>query len=150
MNFSEQITALRERGGLTQAELADKLMVTRQAVSRWERGETLPSIDTLKLLSQTFQISINTLLGEPVCQSCGMPLSDPDTISRDADGTANTHYCKWCYEDGHYLNECSMEDMINICAPHMVSPGFSEEQARAWLLNLLPTLDRWKQPQTTQ
>lgn len=68
---------LRTKNGLSQDELAQKLFVTRQAVSRWENGETVPNTETLKLLSRFFDVSINTLLGSPqklVCQCCGMPL----------------------------------------------------------------------------
>ena len=69
---------LREKNNLTQEQLAERVQVTRQAVSRWETGETQPNTDTLKLLSQVFDVSINTLLGSPrqlVCQCCGMPLN---------------------------------------------------------------------------
>ena len=62
---------LREKNNLTQEQLAERVQVTRQAVSRWETGETQPNTDTLKLLSQVFDVSINTLLGSPrqlVCQ----------------------------------------------------------------------------------
>ena len=65
---------LREKNNLTQEQLAERVQVTRQAVSRWETGETQPNTDTLKLLSQVFDVSINTLLGSPrqlVCQCCG-------------------------------------------------------------------------------
>ena len=51
--------------------MAQRLLVTRQAVSRWETGETLPNTETLKLLSREFGLSINTLLGSPrqlICQ----------------------------------------------------------------------------------
>ena len=68
---------LREKNNLTQEQLAERVQVTRQAVSRWETGETQPNTDTLKLLSRVFDVSINTLLGSPrqlVCQCCGMPL----------------------------------------------------------------------------
>lgn len=54
---------LRKTHGLTQEEMAGKLLVTRQAVSRWENGETLPSIDTLKIISDTFNMPLATLLG---------------------------------------------------------------------------------------
>ena len=67
---------LREKNNLTQEQLAERVQVTRQAVSRWETGETQPNTDTLKLLSRVFDVSINTLLGSPrqlVCQCCGMP-----------------------------------------------------------------------------
>ena len=54
---------LRTKKGLSQDELAEKVYVTRQAVSRWENGETIPNKETLKLLSGFFDVSINTLLG---------------------------------------------------------------------------------------
>ena len=98
------IYKLRTEKGLSQEELATKVFVTRQAVSRWETGETIPNVDTLKLLSKLFDVSINTLLGSPrelVCQCCGMPLEDC-TTSREIDGNFNEEYCKWCYADGEY------------------------------------------------
>lgn len=79
MNTKDIILKLRTEAGLSQDELADKLFVTRQAVSRRENGETVPNIETLKLLSKLFNVSINTLLGSPrklICQCCGMPLED--------------------------------------------------------------------------
>ena len=59
------ILELHKKRGLSQDELATKVMVTRQAVSRWENGETIPNMETLKLLSKEFNVSINKLLGEP-------------------------------------------------------------------------------------
>lgn len=52
------IRELRTKKGLSQDELAEKVFVTRQAVSRWENGETTPNIETLKLLSKLFDVSI--------------------------------------------------------------------------------------------
>ena len=77
METKNIILKLRMQKGLSQDELAEKIMVTRQAVSRWENGETVPNTETLKLLSREFDVSINTLLGEPrklICQCCGMPM----------------------------------------------------------------------------
>ena len=104
METKDIIYELRTKKGLSQEELAEKVFVTRQAVSRWETGETIPNIDTLKLLSQLFDVSINTLLGSPrelVCKCCGMPLEDC-TTSRETDGNFNEEYCKWCYSGGEY------------------------------------------------
>ena len=104
METKDIILELRTKQGLSQEALAEKVFVTRQAVSRWETGETIPNIDTLKLLSKLFDVSINTLLGSPrelVCQCCGMPLEDC-TTSRETDGNFNEEYCKWCYADGEY------------------------------------------------
>ncbi len=145
MNTKEVIHELRTRNGLSQDELAEKIFVTRQAVSRWENGETVPNTDTLKLLSGLFGVSINTLLGSPrhlVCQCCGMPLED-EMISRNKDGSFNEDYCKWCYADGTYTYS-NMDDLIDVCIPHMAGEGFTEEQARKYMKDMLPKLDYWK------
>ena len=63
MESKDVLVKLREQRGLSQQELADQLHVTRQAVSRWERGETTPNPETLKQLSALLHVSINTLLG---------------------------------------------------------------------------------------
>ena len=145
METKDVIFDLRTKNGLSQDELAEKVFVTRQAVSRWENGETVPNTDTLKLLSKLFDVSINTLLGEPrrlVCQCCGMPLEDA-LISREKDGTLNEEYCKWCYADGTYTYS-DMDDLIDVCVKHMVGENFTEEQARAYMKEILPKLDYWK------
>ena len=145
MNTKDVIRELRTRNGFSQDELAEKVFVTRQAVSRWENGDSVPNTETLKLLSRLFNVSINTLLGEPrrlICQCCGMPLDD-SVIGREKDGTMNEDYCKWCYADGNYTYS-DMDDRISVCVPHMVNEQFSEEQARAYLKQLLPKLNYWK------
>ena len=65
MSTKDVIYELRTKNHLSQDELAEKVFVTRQAVSRWETGETVPNTETLKLLSKLFNVSINTLLGSP-------------------------------------------------------------------------------------
>ena len=145
MNTKDVLLELRTKSGLSQDELAEKVFVTRQAVSRWETGETVPNTETLKLLSKLYNVSINTLLGEPrklVCQCCGMPLED-EIISKNEDGSLNEDYCKWCYADGTYTYS-DMDDLIKVCIPHMQQQGFTEEQARSYMKQMLPTLDYWK------
>ena len=145
MDTKDVIFQLRTKNGLSQDELAEKLFVTRQAVSRWENGETVPNTDTLKSLSKLFGVSINTLLGAPrqlFCQCCGMPLED-SIISRDKDGTPNEEYCKWCYADGTYTYS-DMDELIEVCIPHMVKEGFTEDRAREFMKQKLPELDYWK------
>ena len=65
MDAKDVILELRTKKGMSQEDLAKKVFVTRQAVSRWEAGETIPNTETLKLLSKLFDVSINTLLGSP-------------------------------------------------------------------------------------
>ena len=136
---------LRTKNGLSQDELAEKVFVTRQAVSRWENGETVPNTETLKQLSKLYNVSINTLLGLPhnlICQCCGMPLED-EIMGRNEDGSINEDYCKWCYADGTYTYS-NLDDLIEVCIPHMVNADFTEEQAREYLKMTLPNLDYWK------
>ena len=145
MNTKEVLYELRTKNGLSQDDLAEKVFVTRQAVSRWENGETVPNTETLKQLSKLFNVSINTLLGSPnqlICQCCGMPLDDA-IIGKNKDGTLNEDYCQWCYADGTYTYS-NMDDLIDVCVGHMVNENFSEEQARIYLKQTLPKLDYWK------
>lgn len=146
METKDIILELRTKKGLSQAELAEKLLVTRQAVSRWENGETIPNTETLKLLSKEFDVSINTLLGTPVqliCQCCGMPLED-STISKEPDGEFNESYCKWCYTDGEFKYS-SMEELIDFCVEHMSNENWPPEQVRAHMLAVVPQLKHWNQ-----
>lgn len=145
METKEVLRTLRMRNGLSQDELAEKLFVTRQAVSRWENGETTPNVETLKLLSRFFDVSINTLLGTPrqlICQCCGMPLED-STLSREPDGSLNEEYCKWCYADGAFKYS-SKEELIDLGVTHMASEQWPAEQVRAHMEAVVPQLSHWK------
>ena len=145
MNTKDIILELRTKKALSQEELAEKIFVTRQAVSRWENGETVPNTETLKLLSQLFDVSINTLLGSPrklICQCCGMPLED-SSMSREPDGQFNEEYCKWCYSDGKFAYS-SVEELTDFLVGHMSNDQFTPEQAREYFSTMLPTLNHWK------
>ena len=145
METKDVIYELRTKNGLSQDELAEKVFVTRQAVSRWETGDTVPGTETLKLLSKLFDVSINTLLGAPrqlICQCCGMPLDD-STISKETDGSFNEEYCKWCYTDGEF-KYTSVEQLIDFCVEHMSSESWPPEQVRAHMEAVVPNLNHWK------
>ncbi len=145
MNTKDVLFELRTKKGLSQEALAEKIFVTRQAVSRWETGETIPNTETLKLLSSFFDVSINTLLGSPrklVCQCCGMPLDD-SSISKEPSGEFNEEYCKWCYADGKYVYQ-NLDELIDFLVEHMSNDSWSPEQARAYFEEQLPKLNHWK------
>lgn len=145
MKTKDVLFELRTKKGLTQEELAEKLFVTRQAVSRWENGETEPNVETLKLLSKFFDVSINTLLGSPrnlVCQCCGMPLED-GIISKEQSGELNEDYCKWCY-DGGTFTYTDPKQLVDFCVEHFASPEWPAEQVRAHMEAMLPNLKHWK------
>ena len=146
MATKDVILSLRTKNGLSQDELAEKVFVTRQAVSRWENGETVPNPDTLKLLSALFDVSINTLLGAPrtlICQCCGMPLED-SLLSREPDGSFNEDYCKWCYADGQFAYQ-DLQTLTDFLVEHMSNENWSAEQARAYFEAQLPQLQHWRE-----
>ena len=148
MEACEVLKTLREKKGLTQEQLAQKVLVTRQAVSRWETGETQPNPDTRELLSNVFDVSINTLLGSPrtlYCQCCGMPLTEDSMISREPDGSFNEEYCTWCYSGGTfvYTDKGALLDFLLAHAPN--PDNQPEPQRRALYDGYLSQLKHWKQ-----
>lgn len=64
MSLPEKLLFLRKQNGLTQMDLAEKLNVSRQAISRWEVGTAAPSTDNLKELSNLYDVSVDYLLGD--------------------------------------------------------------------------------------
>ena len=77
-----------------------------------------------------------------LCQSCAMPMTD-EVLGTNADGTKNEDYCHYCYKDGAFTTDETMEQMIETCVPFMVKAGMSEKVARAQMNELLPQLKRW-------
>ena len=114
METKDAILTLRKDLGLSQDAFAQKLFVTRQAVSRWETGETVPSTDILKQIAKTFQVSADQLLGYPagVCQSCGMPLDQEELHGTEADGSKSASFCTYCYQHGAYTYPTTLEGMV--------------------------------------
>ena len=148
MATKDVLAQLRKEAGMTQEELARKVFVTRQAVSRWETGETTPGIDMTKLLASVLNVPVTHLLDlpqEPSCQCCGTPFSVPHMErGADSDGTENPAYCKWCYDKGAFAYE-TMDDVIETSAPYLVeATGISLDEAVSFMGALLPTLDHWR------
>lgn len=108
-------------------------------------GETLPNTETLKLLSNVFNVSINTLLGSPIkliCQCCGMPLDD-SIISKEPNGEFNEEYCKWCYNEGEFTYH-NIDELIDFCVEHMYIENYTKKQVREYMKDMLPKLNYWK------
>ena len=146
METKDVIVDLRKKNNMTQSQLADKVFVTRQAISRWETGETVPNIEALKQLSKVLDVSINTLLGSPrklICQCCGMEMDD-SILSKEKDGLINEEYCQWCYKDGNFTYK-DKEELIQFCQEHFSSPEWPKDKVKAYFAALLPTLDHWKE-----
>lgn len=153
MNTNKRIIQIRKEHHLSQEEFAQQLHVTRQAVSRWETGETTPNIETLKQLSDLYHISIDELLdhSSPICQSCGMTLSDDNDKGSEADGSISEEYCAHCYQHGDFTKELTMEEMINENLQDLnvwnqeQGVELNEDEARNELQAFLPSLKRWQE-----
>ena len=80
------------------------------------------------------------------CQSCGMPLGPGAQLGSEADGSASPDYCSYCYKEGKFAGEMTMEEMIDFCAPMMAqaNPGMTQDQAKAQMRQFFPMLKRWR------
>jgi hypothetical protein len=79
------------------------------------------------------------------CQSCGMPMNSKEVLSTNSDGTNNTDYCTYCYQNGSFTSpNVTMEEEIEICVPFMTKAGMPESDAREVLQETFPNLKRWK------
>ena len=80
------------------------------------------------------------------CQSCRMPLS-PSICGTEADGSPSQLYCTYCYQNGTFTENCTMEEMIARRAPLFANSNLDMtiEQATALLQEVFPHLTRWKQ-----
>jgi transcriptional regulator with XRE-family HTH domain len=152
MALQEVIVEIRERNGLSQEDMAKKLFVTRQAVSRWENGETSPTVETLKAISEAFDVDAATLLGlaeTPICQSCAMPIQSFDDFGTNVDDTVTTEYCAHCYKDGAFTHNRTVEEMVESNLRFLDEfnaqngTAYSEDEARTILKMHLLTLKRW-------
>ena len=84
---------------------------------------------------------------ERYCQSCAMPMGNTDEMyGTNADGSKSTDYCQYCYVNGAFTSNATMDEMIEICVPHMASAnsGMSEDDARKMMRKFFPTLKRWQ------
>ena len=68
MRLEEKLTVLRKESGYTQLDLAEKVRVSRQAISKWETGRALPSAENLKYLSELFGVSVDYLLNDDMTE----------------------------------------------------------------------------------
>ena len=79
-----------------------------------------------------------------ICQSCGMPMQE-NQYGTEKDGSVNDTFC-YCYKDGEFARQCSMEEMADFCAPFEVEGGRAKtlEEAKTMLMSYFSTLKRWQ------
>lgn len=80
------------------------------------------------------------------CQSCAMPMEGNDIKGINKDGSKNDDYCVYCYKDGEFTADVTMEEMIDFCVPMMVehNKDITKEDARKMMNEFFPNLKRWK------
>lgn len=86
MKFYEKLIILRKKALLSQEELAEKLDVTRQTISKWELGQSKPDIDKLQMMSKLFEVDVNTLINEDISlEDKGETKEDKNNKKEDGD-----------------------------------------------------------------
>lgn len=92
-------------------------------------------------------MEIEIYVGIPdFCQSCGMPMQKEEDYGTETDGSRSEDYCVYCYKDGKFLADCTMEQMVDFCLKIGEDAGRypDREQAKQQMLTYFPTLKRWK------
>lgn len=85
-----------------------------------------------------------------LCQSCGMPLIDAKDLGTNQNGSKNEEYCIYCFKDGRFTQDCTMEEQIEHCAQFVAEfnkdagTNFTKEEAIAEMKLFFPQLKRWK------
>ncbi|MBQ6167421.1 MAG: zinc ribbon domain-containing protein [Muribaculaceae bacterium] len=84
------------------------------------------------------------------CQSCGMPLTSADDCGTNTDGSTNYDYCKYCYQDGKFLQDCTMDEMIEHCAQFIdevnkqMPKPMTRDEYKQMMQGFFPMLKRWR------
>ncbi|MDE7248583.1 MAG: helix-turn-helix domain-containing protein [Lachnospiraceae bacterium] len=120
MNFAEKILSLRTEYGYSQETLAEKLNVSRQAVSKWESGETLPETDKLIALSNFFGVSTDYLL--------------KDNIQRDSHDSLDRVILK-------FLGSAKDMDHISEELIEIMRDGIIDDEEKIKMESIIETLD---------
>lgn len=84
------------------------------------------------------------------CQSCSMPMQSAEQFGTNQDGSASQDYCYYCYKEGVFVQDCTMEGMIEHCVQFLdefngaCDTQYTKEEAIAEMKKHFPTLKRWK------
>ena len=84
------------------------------------------------------------------CQSCGMPMETPEMYGTNADSSKNEDYCTYCFKDGKFTQDVSMDEMIEVCIKYLdefnkdSEKKVTADEARTMMKEYFPSLKRWK------
>ena len=81
---------------------------------------------------------------EKICQSCAMPIDDESLLGTNKDGSLNSEYCKYCYKDGEFIDNVTMEEYIDMCSKFGEQAGMTNEEMKEYCSKVFPTLKRWQ------
>lgn len=81
---------------------------------------------------------------DKICQSCGMPIISAEQLGTDKDGSINEDYCRYCYKNGDFIDNVSMEEYIEMCSKYGEQAGMTNKEMKEFCTKLFPTLKRWK------
>ena len=103
--------------------------------------ERYPDPNNPNLVELYFPIAAGML----ICQCCAMPMTTTAEFGTEADGSPNRDYCTYCYQNGSFGEEKTMEEVIEICIPFSLEAGLYKdaESARKAMMQYFPTLKRW-------
>ena len=87
---------------------------------------------------------IKIFMEQKICQSCWMPLENSEQFGTNADWSVNKDYCIYCYKDGKFIDNVSMEEYIDMCSQYWAQAGMTNKQMKEYCTKLFPTLKRWK------
>lgn len=87
---------------------------------------------------------------DQICQSCGMDMVKKEDFGTNADGMVNQEYCCYCFQNGKFSQDCTMEEMVENNLAYLdeynreCGTAFGKEEARKQMMDYFPTLKRWK------
>ena len=115
-------------------------------------ADTMP--DAFEAYESTFPKKEKTLRKGQLpqfCQSCGMPLTSIEDCGTNADGSPNFDYCKYCYAEGKFLQECTMDEMIENCSQFVdevnkqMPKPLTRDEYKKMMYGFFPMLKRWRE-----
>lgn len=86
---------------------------------------------------------MNEELERKICQSCAMPMTS-DQYGTNKDGSVNEDYCKFCYENGDFIDNVTMDQYIEMCSNYSSQANMTKEEMIEYCQKIFPTLKRWK------
>ena len=89
---------------------------------------------------------MNNFKNQKFCQSCAMPIGDDGLFGTNADGSVNEDYCKYCFKDGEFTSDMTMDEMMAFCTEKMteIHPEIEKSEASTMMREVFPKLKRWQ------